>query len=31
MPIQYENSAMQLDYIEYVIGVTLTQKNEMKR
>ncbi len=23
MPIQYENSTMQLDYIEYVIGIKL--------
>jgi hypothetical protein len=25
MPIQYENSTMQLDYIEYVIGITLSR------
>jgi len=26
MPMQYENNIMQLDYIEYAIGINLMQK-----
>ena len=28
MPIQYENSTMQLDYIEYVIGINQKAKTK---